>query len=101
MDVKISEQDGRLDIALIGDLDNTTAPEAEQMLSQVFVQNENDILLDCSQLNYISSMGLRLLITLYKHCRNNGRKALIRKMNENVREVLYIGGFLNLYKEIE
>lgn len=90
-----------MNIALCGDLDNESVPEAEKMMSRVFMQDEYDILLDCSHLNYISSKGLRLLITLYKHCRDNGHKAYISNMNKNVREVLHIGGFLTLYQEIE
>ena len=101
MEIRFAEQDGRLTIASCGDLDNAAAPEAEKMLSRVYMQDEYDILLDCSRLNYISSKGLRLLINLYKHLRDTGHRGFITKMNKNVREVLHIGGFLTLYQEVE
>jgi anti-anti-sigma factor len=101
MEIRFAEQDGRLTIAFCGDLDNAAAPEAEKMLSRVYMQDEYDILLDCSRLNYISSKGLRLLINLYKHLRDTGHRGFITKMNKNVREVLHIGGFLTLYQEVE
>ena len=102
MDIRFAEQqEGRLTIAFCGDFDNAAAPEAEKMLSRVFMQDEYDILLDCSRLNYISSKGLRLLIILYKHLRDTGHSGFITQMNKNVREVLHVGGFLRLYEEIE
>lgn len=101
MEIRFAEQNGRLAIAFCGDLDNAAAPEAEKMLARVFQQEEYDVLLDCSHLNYISSKGLRLLITLYKHCRDTGHQTFITKMNKNVKEALQIGGFLKLYEEVE
>jgi anti-anti-sigma factor len=101
MDIRFAEQDGRLTISFCGDLDNEAVPEVEKMLSRVYAQDEYDILLNCSRLNYISSKGLRLLINLYKHLRDTGHHGYITKMNKNVREVLHFGGFLNLYEEVE
>ena len=101
MDVRFSVQDRKMVIAICGDLDNAAAPEAEKMMERVYTQDEYDILVDCSHLNYISSKGLRLLINLYKHCRNTGHRSYITNMNENVREVLFIGDFLKLYEEIK
>lgn len=101
MDIRFAEQNDRLTIAFCGDLDNASTPEAEKMLTQVFMRDDCDILLDCSHLKYISSKGLRLLINLYKHFRDCGHTCFITKMNKNVREALFIGGFLTLYKEIE
>jgi anti-anti-sigma factor len=101
MELRFTEQAERLTIAFCGDLDNEAAPEVEKKLTRVFMQDEYDILLDCTDLRYISSNGLRLLVTLYKHIRDTGHKAFIRKMNKNVKEALEIGGFLNIDEEIE
>ena len=101
MEIRFAEQDDRLVIAFIGDLDNTATPEAETMLKRVYERDDCDILLECIKLNYISSRGLRLLVALYKHARNSGHKTFITHMNKNVKEVLEVGGFLDLYQEIE
>ena len=101
MDIRFAEQDDRLTIAFIGDFDNASVPEAEEMLARVFLRKDCDILVDCSHLNFISSKGLRLLINLYKHFRDCGRRTFITKMNKNVKKVLHVGGFLTLYEEIE
>lgn len=101
MELKFKEEDGRLTIAFIGNLDNAATPDVEMALNPVYEHNDLDILIDCSELNYISSKGLRLLVNLYKHVRDTGYKTYITKMNKNVKEVLYIGGFLTLYEEVE
>lgn len=101
MELKFKEEDGRLTIAFIGNLDNAATPAAETALNPVYERSDCDILIDCCELNYISSKGLRLLVNLYKHVRDTDHKTYITKMNKNVKEVLYIGGFLTLYQEIE
>lgn len=101
MEIRFAEKDNRLTMAFIGYLDNASTPEAEKLLERVFMRDDCDILLDCRCLEFISSKGLRLLINLYKHCRDNGHRAFITKMNKNVKEALHLGGFLTLYEEIE
>ena len=101
MDFRYAEENGRLIVAFCGNLDNASVPEAEKIVERILTRRDCDILLDCSHLNYISSKGLRLLISIYKHFRNCGHRSYIRKMNEIVRETLYIGGFLDLFEEIE
>ena len=100
MDIRITEQTGRLEIAFIGNLDNSTTPEAKQTLAPVFKRRDCDLLIDSSELNYISSLGLRLLIDLYKHFRDCGHRAYIMNMNGIVKEVLQQSGFLTLYEEV-
>ena len=100
MEIKFAKQDGRLVISIIGDLDNTVVSEAERLLNRVLTQEEFDILLDCSQLNYIASKGLRMLINLYKHERDIDHLCFITQMNKHVKEVLNTGGFLTIYQEI-
>ncbi len=101
MELRYAEENGRLRVSFCGDLDNASVPEAEKALENVLKRDDCDILLDCSHLNYISSKGLRLLIEIYKHFRNCEHRTYITKMNEIVREVLYIGGFLEYYQEID
>ena len=99
MDITINQVEDRLVVALIGDLDNVSAIEAEKKLQPVFEQDDHDVVLECSHLNYISSRGLRLLIMIYKHLRDSGHRGYVTKMNETVKEVLITGGFLKLYQE--
>ncbi|MBR5687396.1 MAG: STAS domain-containing protein [Prevotella sp.] len=99
MKIDITEQDGRLVAALCGDLDNTASREAEKALAPLFERDDCDILIDCSELDYISSSGLRILLNIYKHVRKTGHKALVSHVDEDVEEVLRLGGFLQLFEK--
>ena len=98
MDITINEQDGRLVAALSGDLDNAASSQAERGLAPVFERTDCDIVIDCTELNYISSSGLRLLLNIYKHTRTNGHEAILKGMIEEVEEVFNLSGFLQLFK---
>ena len=99
--IDISEKDGRLVAALCGDLDNTASREAEKALAPLFERDDCDILVECGELDYISSSGLRILLNIYKHVRKNGHKAIVSHVNEGVEEVLQLGGFLQLFEKEE
>lgn len=97
MDITINQVEDRLVVALIGDLDNAASSQAERSLAPVYDFTDGDILIDCSQLNYISSSGLRIMLNIYKHTRVNGHKAILKGLSEDVKEVFQLSGFLQLY----
>lgn len=98
MDITLKEQDGRLIIAIIGDLDNVASSQAERSLAPAFEYTDGDITIDCTGLNYISSSGLRILLNLYKHTRANGHQSILKCMSDEVEEVFNLSGFLQLFK---
>lgn len=52
-----------------------------------------DIELDCSELEYISSSGLRLFLTLQKSVNARGGKLVIKNMNSQIKEIFNMTGF--------
>ena len=82
-----------LEIALEGRLDTMTAPQLEAELASL--DGVESLVLDCSKLEYISSAGLRVLLSAHKvmSCRG-GMK--ITNINEIVREVLEVTGFTDI-----
>ena len=98
MHVTISEQEGRLVAALIGDFDNVASAMAERDLAPVFDNTDCDVVIDCTELDYISSSGLRILLNIYKHTRKTAHHAILRNVSDDVEEVLRTGGFLQLYQ---
>ena len=92
---KVAEED-KLTIALEGRLDTTTAPELE-----AFAKDELDgvanLELDFEKLDYISSAGLRILLSTQKKMMNNGDMTIIN-VNEEVMEVFDITGFSSILK---
>ena len=97
MNITISEQEGKLVASIVGDLDNAASTQAERSLAPVFERTDCDIVIDCTELKYISSSGLRILLNIYKHTRSNGNKAILKGLTEDVKEVFQISGFLQLF----
>ena len=101
MKITIKNEEGRLVGELIGDLDNTASSMVEKELAPLLECDDRDIVLECRELDYISSSGLRILLNIYKNARRSGHRAFIRNLNEDVTEVFRIGGFLQLFELID
>ena len=83
-----------LEIALEGRLDTTTAPELEAELNQSMPGAEN-LTLDFGKLEYISSAGLRVLLSGHKVMIHKGGMKVIHA-NEIVMEVFEVTGFADI-----
>ena len=82
-------------VAIAGSLDSTTSPEAQKSLDAV-VAGAKKVILDFSQLDYISSAGLRVLLGAAKQLRASGGKLGMFGLNQSVREVFDISGFSSI-----
>ena len=83
-----------LTIALEGRLDTMTAPELEAELNQSMNSAES-LTLDFSKLDYISSAGLRVLLSAHKAMSGKGGMK-VTHVNEIVREVFDVTGFADI-----
>jgi anti-anti-sigma factor len=79
-------------VGIAGSLDSTTAPEAQKSLDGV-VAGAKKVALDFTQLDYISSAGLRVLLGAAKKLKASGGKFAMFGLNQSVREVFEISGF--------
>ena len=99
MEVKITQEGKVTTAALIGRLDTLAAQEiAPQM--DALKEIDGTLVLDCKELSYISSSGLRIFLTLRKAAVANGAKIIVRSIGPDIRNVFVMTGFLNLF-EIE
>jgi anti-sigma B factor antagonist len=55
------------------------------------------ITLDCKDLEYISSSGLRLFLTIRKEASAKGGTVIIQNINDDIRKVFMMTGFFNLF----
>ena len=78
-------------VALEGRLDTVTAPQLEEEL-KTGLEGVTDLVIDLSKLEYISSAGLRVLLSAFKIMRNKG-KMKVTNANELVKEVFEVTGF--------
>jgi anti-anti-sigma factor len=82
-------------VAIAGSLDSTTSPEAQKSLDEVLTSAKK-VILDFSQLDYISSAGLRVLLGAAKKLRASGGKLGMFGLNQSVKEVFEISGFATI-----
>lgn len=83
-----------LTVALEGRLDTTTSPELEGELKKS-LDDVTLLTLDCAGLEYISSAGLRVLLSAHKTMSGKGQMKLIH-VNELVMEVFEVTGFTDI-----
>lgn len=94
MTINKNQNGTALEIALEGRLDTMTAPELEAELNNS-LQNADSLVLDFSKLEYISSAGLRVLLSAHKAMSNKGGMK-VTNVNEIVREVFEVTGFADI-----
>ncbi len=94
MTISKNLQGTNLEIALEGRLDTTTAPELEAELNQSMSGAES-LTLDFGKLEYISSAGLRVLLSAHKVMARKGGMKVIHA-NEIVKEVFEVTGFADI-----
>ena len=83
-----------LEIALEGRLDTMTAPELEAELNKE-MGSADSLVLDFSRLDYISSAGLRVLLSAHRIMSCKGGMK-VTNVNEIVREVMEVTGFTDI-----
>lgn len=76
-----------------GRVDSLTAPELETFISGR-LDGLEELVLDFVGVTYISSAGLRVLLATHKSMESKHGKLILRGVNEEVREVLFVTGFL-------
>ena len=83
-----------LTIALSGRLDTTTAPQLESVVKES-LDGVNALTIDCKDLAYISSAGLRVLLSAHKAMATKGGMKVVN-VNEIAKEVFDVTGFANI-----
>ncbi len=94
MEIQKERQDSKLTVTLAGRLDTTTAPELEAALAES-LEGVEELSLDFKDLEYISSAGLRILLSTQKKMSRQGEMKLTN-VGETVMEVLEVTGFADI-----
>ena len=81
-------------LKIVGRLDTTTAPELEATIDGC-VAGIKELVLDCSELEYVSSAGLRVILKAQKLMNTQGTMKLTH-VNETIMEVFDITGFADI-----
>lgn len=97
MNLEIKEIDGILTGVLSGYIDTATSEQVGLEMEPLLEQANRAIEIDCSKLEYISSSGLRLLLSLRKQVAADGGSLVIRNINDEIRKVFTLTGFFKLF----
>jgi len=100
MKLETSEENDILTVRLEGSLDGKTAPEAREQL-QRFLAANSKLILDFSNVDYLSSAGLRLLLLLYRELMARKGKLVLLGVSEDIRTVMSHTGFLSFFTLVE
>jgi len=91
MEIKISKKDGCITVIPVGNVDYITAPELDAKVMELATEAEQ-MVIDLSETNYISSAGLRILLNADEAMTGKGGLK-ITNVSPSVMEVLVMTGF--------
>ena len=100
MTTTITESGNQVIALFSGRLDTSSAIPTAEAVKPLLEAENKEIILDCSQLEYISSSGLRIFLSIRKDATAHGSKVIVRNINADIRQVFVMTGFLSLF-EIE
>jgi anti-sigma B factor antagonist len=94
LNINKQAENGKLVIALEGRLDTTTSPVLEVELKSS-LDGVTELIMDFEKLEYISSAGLRVLLSAQKTMNNQGSMKVIH-VNETIMEIFEVTGFSDI-----
>ena len=93
----IKENGNQLIAYFSGRLDTAAAIETADAVKPLLEATKTEIILDCSELEYISSSGLRIFLSVRKEAAANGNKVIVRNISADIRQVFVMTGFISLF----
>lgn len=94
MEIKANKNGSTLELSIVGRIDTTTAPQLEAELKRE-IGGVTELLLDFSGVEYISSAGLRVLLSAQKVMNRQG-KMVLSHVDEAVMEIFEVTGFSDI-----
>jgi anti-sigma B factor antagonist len=98
MKTEIKEIEGKMLVTLSGELDTAAAPEVEAALKPLTECEGKDIVIDCSELEYIASSGLRILLGILKKAKAVGSRVVLKNVNDIISDGLKMTGFISIFE---
>jgi anti-sigma B factor antagonist len=83
-------------VELVGDIDASTAPDVTKVVSELIKPNSR-LLLDMTKVPYMSSAGLRTLLSLYRQITTKEGKLVLVGLSEELIDTMSVTGFLDFF----
>ena len=95
MEITILQENGATIVNIIGRLDTVTSPELDIAVKPLIVMGAT-IIFDFEKMEYVSSSGLRVVLSTFKQLTAVGGRFVVRNLNKEVRSVFDLTGFSRL-----
>ena len=83
-------------VSLNGRLDGASGPDLEARIAAIVERGDVRVVLECGQMAYVSSAGLRVLLISARKCQQGGGKLAIAALQPECRSVMEMSGFLSI-----
>ena len=97
MQINETRQASAVIVAPVGRVDSTTSPALDAHLLGLAKAGEQRVVMDLSGVDYISSAGLRVMLSLAKRTKEAKGKLALASLGDSVRQVFELAGFLPLF----
>ena len=94
---EVKENNEKVLATVSGRLDTPSAVSAQQEITPLLENADKEIILDCTELEYISSAGLRFFMQLKRDSETQGGTIRVTHLNEDVADIFRMSGFQNIF----
>ncbi len=98
MKTTIVENGNQCIASFAGRLDTAAAVQTAEDVKPLLDLEHKEIILDCTELEYISSSGLRIFLNIRKEAAAHASKVIVRNINADIRQVFMMTGFISLFE---
>lgn len=98
MKTEITHNGNQVIATFAGRLDTAAAVQTAEDVKPLMELDHKEIILDCTALEYISSSGLRIFLSIRKEAAAHGSKVIVRNINADIRQVFVMTGFISLFE---
>jgi anti-anti-sigma factor len=96
LQIFVRAEEGRTRVILVGELDDSTAPDLRAQLAQVTTDAAGDLVLDIGLLTFVDSTGLAIFVAQHKKLRAQGSRLTISSPSPMARRLLEITGLTQI-----
>ena len=96
MNIVEKKQDDVMLLEIHGRLDTTNYRELEDRMINL-MEKEKKIIIDCKEMNYISSVGMRVFLMALKHLKNNDGQLRLSGLTDDTKQIFDVAGFATFF----
>jgi len=98
MEIKQTEYPNAVVVSLLGRLDSLHAQSTEDYFANLLKNSDKHLVVDCSEMSYTNSSGLRIFIMYLKKMKAAGRKMPLSGLQAKIQEIFQVSGFTQLFE---